>query len=108
MNRTPLNRAQSIPSLLPALSLVSELLEGETLRSQIQRGPVAVRKAIDYGVQIARGLAAAHEKGIVVISYTRNWAYVGLAAAGSWVGTFLSMTLLSRPGKVAGLPGPNQ
>jgi eukaryotic-like serine/threonine-protein kinase len=45
--------------------LVSELLEGEPLREQMQRGRIAVRKAIDYGVQIARGLAAAHEKGIV-------------------------------------------
>jgi len=45
--------------------LVSELLEGETLREPIRRGRLAVRRAIDYGVQIARGLAAAHEKGIV-------------------------------------------
>jgi serine/threonine protein kinase len=45
--------------------LVSELLEGETLRELIKRGRLAVRKAIDYGSQIARGLAAAHEKGIV-------------------------------------------
>ena len=45
--------------------LVSELLEGETLRVQIKRGRLAVRRAIDYGVQIARGLAAAHKKGIV-------------------------------------------
>jgi serine/threonine protein kinase len=45
--------------------LVSELLEGETLREHIKRGRFAVRKAIDFGVQIARGLAAAHEKGIV-------------------------------------------
>ncbi|MGC1977293.1 MAG: serine/threonine-protein kinase, partial [Candidatus Sulfotelmatobacter sp.] len=45
--------------------LVSELLEGETLREPIRRGRLAVRKAIDYAVQIARGLAAAHEKGIV-------------------------------------------
>jgi len=44
--------------------LVSELLEGETLREQLRGGRLAVRKAIDYGVQIARGLAAAHEKGI--------------------------------------------
>ena len=35
------------------------------LREPIQRGRLAVRRAIDYGVQIARGLAAAHEKGIV-------------------------------------------
>jgi serine/threonine protein kinase len=45
--------------------LVSELLEGETLREQIKRGRLSLRKAIDYGVQIARGLAAAHEKGII-------------------------------------------
>ncbi len=45
--------------------LVSELLEGGTLRQLLQRGPIPVRKAIDYGVQIAHGLAAAHEKGIV-------------------------------------------
>jgi serine/threonine protein kinase len=45
--------------------LVSELLEGETLRQQLQRGSMSVRKAIDYGVQIARGLAAAHDRGIV-------------------------------------------
>src|SRR5271170_6128993 len=45
--------------------LVSELLEGSTLRQLLQRGPIPVRKSIDYGVQIAHGLAAAHEKGIV-------------------------------------------
>jgi eukaryotic-like serine/threonine-protein kinase len=45
--------------------LVSELLEGETLRGHVNRGPLLARKAIDYGVQIALGLAAAHEKGIV-------------------------------------------
>jgi len=45
--------------------LVSELLEGSTLRARIRRGPLAARNAIDYGVQIARGLAAAHVKGIV-------------------------------------------
>src|SRR6266581_1818658 len=45
--------------------LVSELLEGKTLSESIRRGPLPLRKAIDYGVQIAHGLAAAHEKGIV-------------------------------------------
>ena len=45
--------------------LASELLEGSTLRGQLARSPIPARKAIDYGVQIARGLAAAHEKGIV-------------------------------------------
>jgi eukaryotic-like serine/threonine-protein kinase len=45
--------------------LVSELLEGKTLAEAVRRGPLPLRKAIDYGVQIAHGLAAAHEKGIV-------------------------------------------
>jgi eukaryotic-like serine/threonine-protein kinase len=45
--------------------MVSELLDGETLRERLRRGPIPLRKAIDYGVQIAHGLAAAHDKGIV-------------------------------------------
>jgi serine/threonine protein kinase/Tol biopolymer transport system component len=45
--------------------LVSELLLGESLRQQLERGPMPVRKLIDTGVQIAHGMAAAHEKGIV-------------------------------------------
>jgi eukaryotic-like serine/threonine-protein kinase len=45
--------------------IVSELLDGESLRAILDRGPVPQRKTIEYGVQIAHGLAAAHEKGIV-------------------------------------------
>jgi eukaryotic-like serine/threonine-protein kinase len=45
--------------------IVSELLEGQTLRERIRTGPLSSRKAIDYALQVARGLAAAHEKGIV-------------------------------------------
>ena len=45
--------------------LVSELLEGESLRSALDRGALPQRKTIEYGVQIAQGLAAAHKKGIV-------------------------------------------
>lgn len=45
--------------------VVSELLEGETLRKRIGGTPVAQRRAIDYALQIANGLAAAHEKGII-------------------------------------------
>jgi hypothetical protein len=44
---------------------VFELLEGQTLRGLLQKGPVARAKVVDYGVQVCRGLAAAHEKGIV-------------------------------------------
>jgi eukaryotic-like serine/threonine-protein kinase len=45
--------------------VVSELLEGESLRSRLRGAALARRKAIDYARQIAEGLAAAHEKGIV-------------------------------------------
>ena len=45
--------------------LVEELLDGETLRERLRRGPIPLRKAIDYAVQIAHGLAAAHDRGIV-------------------------------------------
>ena len=45
--------------------VVSELLEGETLRDRLRGGPIPLRKATDYALQVIRGLAAAHEKGIV-------------------------------------------
>jgi serine/threonine protein kinase/Tol biopolymer transport system component len=44
--------------------IVSELLEGETLRTRLS-GALPVRKAVDHAIEIARGLAAAHEKGII-------------------------------------------
>ena len=45
--------------------IVSELLEGETLRERAGGAALSQRKAIDFALQIAHGLAAAHEKGIV-------------------------------------------
>jgi eukaryotic-like serine/threonine-protein kinase len=48
-----------------AFYVVSELLEGETLRERLNRTQLAPRKAIDYARQIAAGLAAAHHKGII-------------------------------------------
>jgi serine/threonine protein kinase len=45
--------------------VVQELLEGETLRAAMAGAKLPARKAIDYALQIAHGLAAAHEKGIV-------------------------------------------
>ena len=45
--------------------LVMELLEGETLRQAIAAGKLPLRKAVDSAIQIARGLAAAHDKGVV-------------------------------------------
>jgi serine/threonine-protein kinase len=45
--------------------VVSELLEGQTLRTRLEGGSLPVRKALDFALEIARGLAAAHDKGIV-------------------------------------------
>lgn len=45
--------------------IVSELLEGESLRDRLRTGILPVRETLDYAEQIADGLAAAHEKGIV-------------------------------------------
>jgi Tol biopolymer transport system component len=45
--------------------IVSELLEGESLRVRLRAGALSPRKATDYAVQIARGLGAAHDKGII-------------------------------------------
>ena len=44
---------------------VMELLEGETLRGKLVSGPIPQKQAVDWALQIARGLSAAHEKGIV-------------------------------------------
>src|SRR5207249_3365988 len=44
--------------------IVSELLEGQTLRERLADGPLSIQRAIEYAVQIAQGLAAAHDKGI--------------------------------------------
>ena len=44
---------------------VMELLEGETLRARLEEGALPARKAVDLAVQMAEGLAAAHEKGII-------------------------------------------
>lgn len=45
--------------------IVSELLQGQTLRQRMMDGPISVRQAHEYGIQIAQGLVAAHDKHIV-------------------------------------------
>ena len=47
------------------LFLVMELVEGETLAERIARGPIPVDEALSLFTQIAEGLEAAHEKGII-------------------------------------------
>src|SRR3979409_463436 len=45
--------------------LITELLEGQTLRERLQQGEIPVRKAVEFALQTARGLVAAHTRGIV-------------------------------------------
>jgi TolB-like protein len=45
--------------------IVSELLDGQTLRERLREGPLAVRQAVEYARQLTCGLVAAHAKGIV-------------------------------------------
>jgi tetratricopeptide (TPR) repeat protein len=45
--------------------IVSELLRGRTLRARLEAGPLPARAVLDYSLQLAHGLAAAHEKGII-------------------------------------------
>jgi len=57
--------AGSAGALTGSPYIVSELLEGATLRERLASGAFRERRAIEYAVQIAHGLAAAHERGIV-------------------------------------------
>ena len=45
--------------------LVTEFIEGETLRHRLRQGPLAMRDVVDVGVQLASALAAAHARGLV-------------------------------------------
>ena len=65
LNHPNVTAVYDIGSFDGAPYVVSELLEGETLRTRLAGGALGPRRAIDYATQIARGLAAAHEKGIV-------------------------------------------
>ncbi|MGE5716576.1 MAG: serine/threonine-protein kinase, partial [Acidobacteriota bacterium] len=59
---------EEIPGSSPSSTrhlLVMELLEGTTLRDKLDSGPIAQRQVVEYALQIAKGLSAAHEKGIV-------------------------------------------
>ncbi len=65
LNHTNITAVYDIGTHDGAPYVVTELLEGETLRGRLAGGALPQRKAIDYALQIAHGLAAAHEKGIV-------------------------------------------
>ncbi len=65
LNHPNITAVYDLGSHAGAPYIVTELLEGETLRGRLSGGALSVRKATDYAVQVAHGLAAAHEKGIV-------------------------------------------
>ncbi|MGE5275979.1 MAG: protein kinase domain-containing protein, partial [Acidobacteriota bacterium] len=65
LNHPNLTAVHDIGTHEGAPYVVQELLEGETLRQALAGGKLSARRAIDYAIPIARGLAAAHEKGIV-------------------------------------------
>lgn len=102
--------------------LVSELLEGETLRDRLRSGPLPLRKTIEYSLQFAHGLAAAHDKGIAHrdlkpenIFITRDGRLkildFGLAklthpeTSGDGVSALQTGAVLSQPGMVLGTMG---
>ena len=100
--------------------LVSELLDGATLRQLMERGPISVRKTIEYGIQIAHGLAAAHERNIVHRDLKPEKLFVvkdgrvkildlGLANLIQqqivWDGDETTVTYETEPGKVMGTVG---
>ena len=65
LNHPNLTAVYDIGSHEGTAYVVSELLEGQTLDARLAEGPLSPRKAVEYALQIARGLAAAHDKGIV-------------------------------------------
>ncbi|HEY3171360.1 MAG TPA: protein kinase [Thermoanaerobaculia bacterium] len=65
LNHPNITAVYDVGSVEGSPYVVTELLEGETLRSRLATGALSTRKVLDYAIQIARGLAAAHEKGIV-------------------------------------------
>jgi Tol biopolymer transport system component len=99
--------------------LVSELLEGDSLRVELEQARLGSRKAVDYAVQIAQGLAAAHERNIVHrdlkpdnVFITRDgrvkildFGLAKLTAAGELPESATLTNAATEPGKVMGTVG---
>ena len=65
LNHPNLLTVHDVGSVEGSLFIVSELVDGTTLRETMKEGPLSVRRATDYALQIAQGLAAAHDRGVV-------------------------------------------
>ncbi|HVE66124.1 MAG TPA: protein kinase, partial [Thermoanaerobaculia bacterium] len=76
---------------------VTELLEGETLREKILAGPIQEKQAMDYALQTARGLSAAHERGVV----HRDLKPENLFVTGNGHVKILDFGLAKKVGKIA-------
>jgi dipeptidyl aminopeptidase/acylaminoacyl peptidase len=99
--------------------VVTELLQGETLRARLDRGPLPYRKAVDYGVQIAQALDAAHGKGIwhrdvkpantFITDDGRvkllDFGIAKLTERGAWTDSEHSTVETSRTGEIRGTAG---
>ncbi len=100
--------------------IVTELLEGETLRERLRSGALTLRKASEYGAQVAHGLAAAHDKRIVHRDLKPENIYItkdgrakildfGLAKLTEWKmdeqGTIAATERGTTPGMVLGTVG---
>lgn len=96
--------------------VVLELLEGETLQAALERGPLPLRKAIDYAGQLAHGLAAAHDRSVVHRDLKPANVFLtavgqvkildfGLAKMGPQPGTSETPTALTQTGVVMGTMG---
>ena len=96
--------------------VVTELLEGHTLRERLVEGPTPVRKAIDIGRQIAEALAAAHERGIVHRDLKPENVFVtndgrvkvldfGLAQMAPVAGLDMGQTIAASPHTIGTTPG---
>ncbi len=97
------------------LFIISEYLDGDTLRAEIRRGPAPLPHAIGTGLDIARALVAAHDRGIVhrdlkpenVVRTSEGAIKIldfGLAQFGEAARDLASLTKLTQSGLVAGTP----
>ncbi len=83
--------------------VVSELLDGQTLRERLDAGPIPVRRMLEFALQIAEGLAAAHDHGIVHRDLKPENLFV--TREGRLKILDFGLAKLTRPGSPAGAAG---